>query len=68
MPVFCSLLLPSYYSNNFAGKIDVSLTMVSFTLALETHQQAGTMRYAHSGVKPPMIGGLYVVVSAFLVP
>ena len=27
MPVFCSLLLPSYYSNNFAGKINASLEM-----------------------------------------
>ena len=25
MPAFCSLLLLSYYSNNFAGKIDASL-------------------------------------------
>ena len=27
MPALCSLLLPSYYSNNFAGKIDASLGM-----------------------------------------
>ena len=31
---FCSLLLPSYYSNNFVGKIDVSL----HTLLLKTHR------------------------------
>ena len=28
MPAFFSLLLPSYYSNNFAGKIDTSLLMI----------------------------------------
>ena len=30
MPVFCSLLFPSYYSNNFASKIDASLTTNRF--------------------------------------
>ena len=30
MPAFCSLLLPSYYSNNFAGKINASLIVDYF--------------------------------------
>ena len=32
MPTFCSLPLPSYYSNNFAGKIDASLSIVAFSI------------------------------------
>ena len=28
MPAFCSLLLPSYYSNNFSSKIDVSILIL----------------------------------------
>jgi len=33
MPAFCLLLLYSYYSNNFAGKIDASLAFSIFFLA-----------------------------------
>ena len=32
MPAFCSLLLSSYYSNNFASKIDASLTIIHLHL------------------------------------
>ena len=31
MAAFCSLLLPSYYSNNFAGKIEPSLGRVELS-------------------------------------
>ena len=32
MPTFCSLPLPSYYSNNFTGTIDASLSIVVFSI------------------------------------
>jgi len=32
MPVFCSLLLPTYYSKTFAGIIDASLAGANITL------------------------------------
>ena len=34
MPAFCSLLLPSYFSKNYAGKIGASLIAPSPTLSL----------------------------------
>ena len=33
MPAFCSLLLPSYFSKNYAGKIGASLEMIKFAFA-----------------------------------
>ena len=33
MPAFCSLLLPSYFSKNYAGKIAASLTVIIDDLA-----------------------------------
>ena len=33
MPAFCSVPLPSYYSNNFAGKINASLGIISLPYA-----------------------------------
>ena len=39
MPASCSLLLPSYYSNNFSGKINASLFQRArtFTILIRYH-------------------------------
>ena len=34
MPAFCSLLLPSYFSKNYSGKIGASLAIASVTRAI----------------------------------
>ena len=40
MPVFCSLLLPSYYSNNLSNKIDASLNLARFEILLLNNNYA----------------------------
>ena len=48
MPAFCSLLLSSYYSNNFASKIDASVSYASLALSADIMHRQTQGWFPHS--------------------
>ena len=48
LPAFCSLLLPSYYSNNFVGKIDASLLLPYSQISISHPYNRDLLRSSYS--------------------